>query len=145
MKDLTHTLGTLLVVVPVLALFLGVGAIGVAISQTWTDGNTQSLITGLATVCGGGVVVVGILLSLLVGVPLAIRAYGEGGKARRQWSEEPEPWSRPPLPVQDANWRALPPTIPGPNPWELGPGWTGGGQVDLLPGPEQDGRLGFAE
>jgi hypothetical protein len=73
-----------LVAIPTLALFGGVGAIAWQVGQTWTSADTQSLISATAAVCGGGAVVVGVMLALVVGVPLALRAYGEAGRAQRE-------------------------------------------------------------
>ncbi len=129
----------LLVAAPVLALLGGVGLLALSIGQTWTSTNTQSLITGLSAVCGGGVVVIALFLALIVGVPLAIRAYGEAGKARRNWDYDDLPMPGMPGPVMDGAWRSLPgpgdmPPVP---PWQV----TGGGQLDLLPQFDQDERF----
>ena len=82
------------------------------------------------------------LLALMIGIPFAIRLYGEAGYSRRAWKEPSLP---PPLFEQakerrpatiDGNWQSLPspPTAP---PW----GMTGGGNVRLLPSPQQDERF----
>ena len=133
--------------VPVLALFGGIGVLSWRIAETWNAETTQGLVTGLVVVCGGGALVVGILLALIVGVPLAIRAYGEGGISRRGWGgsgraalPEWEDFPPPRLPMRrnapmiDTQWRQLPDPTP---PW----GATGGGSSQLLP-PPQDERFG---
>lgn len=134
---------TLIGAVPVLALFGGVGVLAYRIAETWNAETTQGLVTGLTVVCGGGTLVLCILLALIVGVPLAIRAYGEGGSSRRAWGESiPSGWDEPPsrLPMRrlpgmiDTQWRQLPDSTP---PW----GATGGGNSQLLP-PQQDERFG---
>lgn len=134
----------LIAAVPVLALFGGVGVLAWRIAETWNAATTQGLVTGLTVVCGGGALVVGILLALIVGVPLAIRAYGEGGASRRAWGTSiPPGWDdapRLPLrrnpPLIDTQWRSLPdPT----SPW----GATRGGNPQLLPPPTQDDRFGL--
>ena len=94
------------VLVPVLALFLGVGILAVAIGNTWDARSTDVLITGLVATCGGGAVVIGVLLALIVGVPLALRAYERGGTARQAW---PEPRYLPP--AQQQGWQAGPPML----------------------------------
>lgn len=134
---------TLIGAVPVLALFGGVGVLAYRIAETWNAETTQGLVTGLTVVCGGGTLVLCILLALIVGVPLAIRAYGEGGSSRRAWGESiPSGWDElpPRLPIRrapgmiDTQWRQLPDPTP---PW----GATGGGNSQLL-SPPQDERFG---
>ena len=105
-----------LIAIPTLALFGGVGAIAWQVGQTWTSADTQSLISATGAVCGGGAVVVGAMLALVVGVPLALRAYGEAGRTQREWpTPRPLLWreERPPqLPggrTVDGAWHALPP------------------------------------
>lgn len=139
----------LIAAVPVLVLFAGTGILAYRIGETWDAETTQGLVTGLTVICGGGALVVCILLALLVGVPLAIRAYGEGGNSRRAWghTERPDllgwddtlprlPTRRPPATI-DGQWRQLPDPAPSP-PW----GATGGGNSQLLP-PPQDDRFGM--
>jgi hypothetical protein len=135
----------LIAAVPVLALFGGIGVLAWRIAETWNAATTQGLVTGLTVVCGGGALVVGILLALIVGVPLAIRAYGEGGASRRAWGASiPSGWDDAPrLAPQrrnpsliDTQWRSLPDSTP---PW----GATRGGAPQLLPPPEQDERFGL--
>ena len=134
------TLMTGLLAIPVLALFGGIGFLAYTIGQHWDARSTDSLITGLVVTCGGGAVIIGMLLALIVGVPLALRSYSEAGRTRREWNEWPPPryerdaidaeWQRPPLP--------LPGQLNQPPPW----GATGGGNYQLLP-PQQDRRFGI--
>ena len=135
----------LVAMVPVLALFGGIGVLSWRISETWTDATTQGLVTGLTVVCGGAALVVAILLALIVGVPLAVRIFGETGISHRawgagrslpSWDDVPPPPHRLPSAI-DGQWRELPPSSPTP-PW----GATGGGNPQLLPPPEQDNRFG---
>jgi len=95
---MSKTILTGLVAAPVLAMFLGVGVLAMRIGDTWDQRNTDALVTAVASICAGGSVVIGVLLALIVGVPLALRAYAGGGLARRAWPEPPA-----------AQWRALPP------------------------------------
>lgn len=142
---------TLIAAVPVLALFGGVGILALRISDTWSEATTQSLVTALTVVCGGGALVFAILLACIVGIPLAIRAYGEGGLSQRAWRELPGSRRRslremddgqpvyPPKrqpPMIDGQWSRLPDAAP---PW----GMSGGGDTRLLPPAEQDERFGF--
>jgi hypothetical protein len=136
----------LMAAVPVLALFGGTGILAYRIGETWDAETTQGLVTGLTVICGGGALVVCVLLALLVGVPLAIRAYGEGGIHRRAWGlgrGAPYGDDVPPVvrrsPVIHGAWRELPPVSATP-PW----GVTGGGSPHLLPPPEQDNRFGMS-
>lgn len=136
---------TVIGVIPVLALFGGVGVLSWRIAETWNAETTQGLVTGLTVVCGGGVLVVAILLALIVGVPLAIRTYGEAGISHRAWgggrTPIPPGWDDAPTlsmrrtpPMIDTQWRQLPDPTP---PW----GATGGGSSQLLP-PSRDERFG---
>lgn len=140
---------TLIAAVPVLVLFGGIGVLSYQISETWTDTTTQSLVTGLTVVCGGGALVVAILLALIVGVPLAIRAYGEGGASHRAWGGGGRTHTLP-------GWDDLPPRLPTRRPptmiegeWSHTPsptppwGATRGSAPHLLPPPEQDNRFGM--
>ncbi len=130
---------TLIIGAPILAMFVGVGVFFYNASATWTSSDNQAVITAMAAVCGSGLVVVGLLVAFIVGIPLAIRAYGESGRAARQWEGPPV----------DVPYRALPPmqqeypALSGPvqpttaNPWTV----TGGGHFDDMPAPVQDGRF----
>ena len=96
------------VALPVLALFLGVGMLAMKIGDTWDARSTDSLIVGLIATCGGGAVIIGVLLALIVGVPLALRAYERGGMARQAWPEQqllPPPMSR------QQGWQEQPPML----------------------------------
>lgn len=78
-------------VVPIFALFLGVGILATSVGETWTEATTAALVTGLTTVCGGGAVVIGLILAIVVGFPFAIRLMGDAGVARRTWVDAPPP------------------------------------------------------
>jgi hypothetical protein len=152
MKQLLYTIAA----IPALALFGGVGVLAWRIGETWDSATTQSLVTGLTVICGGGALLFAILLACIVGIPLAIRAYGEGGSSRRQWDDGWHSNSRSALPRVD-DWPPIPtkrqfPMIEGqwsrmpdppvaqsssPPPW----GMTGGGNTQLLPPAEQDERF----
>jgi len=97
-----------LVAAPVLALFMGVGVVAMAIGDTWDARSTDSLITGLVATCGGGAVIIGVLLALIVGVPLALRAYERGGIARQAW---PEQQYLPPSVSRQQPWQQQPPML----------------------------------
>jgi hypothetical protein len=135
----------LIIAMPALALFGGIGILAWRISDTWTDATTQGLVTGLTVVCGGGALVVCILLSLIVGIPLAVRVFGEAGISHRAWGagrntpywEDVPPGVRRPSVINGQGWQ-FPPPSPTP-PW----GMTGGGAPQLLPPPEQDNRFGM--
>lgn len=142
----------LILAIPALALFGGIGVLAYRISDTWTDATTQGLVTGLTVVCGGGALVVCVLLALIVGVPLAIRIFGEAGISHRAWgggrTAVLPAWDDfPALPLRqprqsnliEGQWRQLP-EPPAQPPW----GMTGGGHTQLLPPPaEQDNRFGM--
>ena len=105
----------LIVAVPLLALFLGVGFLAYSVGSTWTPADTQALITAVATICAGGMVIIGMLLAIIIGIPFAIRTYGESGRAHREWKPMMEP----------------PQVVNPPAPPELPP-VTGGGHYELL-------------
>jgi hypothetical protein len=92
----------LVISVPLLALFGGVGILAFQIGETWQEGDTRALISGLTTACAGGFVVLALLLGLIVGVPLALRAYSAGAWSHRRWDD----WSQMSPPYRSA--------LPGP-------------------------------
>lgn len=120
-----------------LALFGGVGLFAWQVGQTWNHSDTQTLIGGLIAACSGGFVVLALIVGLVVGVPLALRAYSQGAEARRHWQEwdDPRPLSGP-GPGRAAPWLEQPPQItqqPGEGRWlSAGPA-----QYDLIEA-EQD-------
>lgn len=77
-----------------LAVLTGVGVLAWQIGDKWTEANTQSLITSVAMVCGGGAVLVAVLVAMVLGVPMAIRYFGEAGRARQTWEPMPPPMPR---------------------------------------------------
>lgn len=79
-----------------LAIFIGIGVLAWRIGETWTEATTQSMVTALATVCGGGAVVFALLVALIVGIPMATRYFAETGRARREWDYMPPPPRRVP-------------------------------------------------
>jgi hypothetical protein len=105
------------------ALLAGAGFLAYQIGATWTETTTQSLVTGLVAVCGGGAVVIALILSLIVGVPMATRFFAEGGRARREWRDTPPTFVQlPPAPEAQA--------------WDM----TGGGHYQLMPPMQQDSK-----
>lgn len=141
-----------LIAIPALALIGGVGVLAWRISDTWNAATTQSLVTGLTVVCGGGALMVALLLALIVGIPLAIRLFGEAGISQRAWGGSrtaiPSGWddvpprlpmrraNGTPVPMNEGDWSYPPPPTP---PW----GATRGGNPQLLPPPAQDDRFGL--
>ena len=77
-----------------LAVLTGVGVLAWQIGDKWTEANTQSLITSMAMVCGGGAVLLAVLVAMVLGVPMAIRYFGEAGRARQTWEPMPPPMPR---------------------------------------------------
>lgn len=71
------------VAVPVAAVMIASAFVGQAIAENWDRATTASLVTGLVAVCGGGFVVVSLIVGLVVGMPFAIRLFFEAGVARR--------------------------------------------------------------
>lgn len=92
-------------VAPIAALFVAAAFVGAAIADSWNEATTASLVTGLVAVCGGGFVVISLILALIVGIPMATRFFFEAGVARRAFDA--------PSPYVDS--RALP---AGRRPWQ---------------------------
>lgn len=92
-------------VAPIAALFVAAAFVGTAIADNWDRATTASLVTGLVAVCGGGFVVIALILALIVGIPMATRFFFEAGVARRAFDT--------PSPYVDS--RALP---AGRRPWQ---------------------------
>jgi len=78
-----------LVAVPVAAVMIASAFVGQAIAENWDKATTASLVAGLVATCGGGFVVIALLVSLIVGVPLATRFFFEAGVARRAFDAAP--------------------------------------------------------
>lgn len=74
-----------------LAILGGVGVLAWQVGETWTSSDTQALITAFAMVCGGGAVLIAVLVAMVLGVPMAIRYFGEAGRARQSWGDAPVP------------------------------------------------------
>lgn len=101
---------TLVLLVPVLAIFTGIGFLAYQIGQNWDARSTDALISGLVATCGGGALVMGVLLAILIGIPIAIRMFGEAGWARRSWdTPPPRQWRE--LPAPSPSWAAGPPRL----------------------------------
>jgi hypothetical protein len=85
--DAIKRLFALVALVPVIALFGGVGILSIQIGETWTEASTQFLLGTLATSCMGGAIVLAGLLALIVGVPLALRAYSAAAVSHKRWDD----------------------------------------------------------
>lgn len=129
-----QTMLAALFAIPVLALFAGIGFLMWQIGEKWDARSTDTLIAGLVATCGGGVVIIGVLLAVIVGIPFAIRMFDEAGMSRRSWADYPPSIGRNAPPAIDGQWRTLPNNQP---PW----GATGGGDFAMLPEPQQDRRF----
>jgi hypothetical protein len=104
----------LVISVPLLAIFGGVGILAFQIGETWEAGDTRALISGFTTACAGGFVVLALVLGLVVGVPLALRAYSAGAWSQRRWddwSQQVSPPARPALPAPRPTWMETPPQV----------------------------------
>ena len=100
MGNLLKGLLVVLVGVPCMALFVGAGALAWRVGGTWDQRNTDSMVTAMASICAGGAIVIGVMLALIVGVPLALRTYSQGGQAQRSWQYDRYPQYLPPQPPQ---------------------------------------------
>ena len=138
-----QTIVAMLVAAPVLALFGGAGFLAYQIGENWDARSTDSLIAGLISVCAGGALVIGILLALIVGIPLALRAYERGGSARQAWPDQ----QYRALPPARPAWAEQPPLIADKSAgtWEtLGPGqydlWDNSAEMDQQAAPREWGE-----
>jgi len=77
------------VAVPVAAVMIASAFIGQAIAENWDKATTASLVAGLVATCGGGFVVISLILALIVGIPMATRFFFEAGVARRAFDAAP--------------------------------------------------------
>lgn len=106
---------TIVALAPFLALFIGVGILFNHIGRTWDARTTESLIVGLVSTCGGGVVIIGVLLAIIIGVPFAIRLLREASYADRAWQQLPSyppPYhSLPALTTKRPQWAQEPPLL----------------------------------
>ncbi len=88
------------VAIVALAFLVGVGALAWNVGETWQPRNTDILITGLVTACGGGMVIMGVLLGVVIGVPFMVRMLRETSAMSINYG--------PPAPTIDGQWRQLP-------------------------------------
>jgi hypothetical protein len=95
------TLVTAVALSPIVAFLGGVGFLFWQIGQSWDSRSTDSLIAGLVATCGGGAMVVSLLLAIIVGIPFGLRILTEASYAHRAWREP-----------AGTQWRALPPKPP---------------------------------
>jgi hypothetical protein len=128
MDRITRLIG-LVLAVPVLALFGGVGILALQIGDTWQPADTRALISGITASCTGGAIVLALLLGLIVGVPLALRAYSAAAHGARRWDDQmppPPDYRRALPPPRAAAWLEQPPAVQGgqqPGQWlSHGPG-----------------------
>ena len=85
------TIVAIVAVSPFVALMLGTAILASRIGDTWTEATTASLVMGLTVVCGGGSLVLALIVSLIVGIPMASRFFFEAGVARRAFDATPPP------------------------------------------------------
>lgn len=104
------TLVAAVALAPFAALFIGAGFLFYHVGQTWDARATDALIAGLVATCGGGAVIIGVLLAFIIGIPFAIRMFGESGyAARRGWGEQ---MTYPHLPMpRSSSWHQPPPLL----------------------------------
>jgi len=107
------------IVIPVLALFGGIGVLAYHIAGTWDERNTDVLITGVITACGIGGLVVALALATFVGLVFYARWQQD-----RSWGAAP-------------TWRSSPKLLP---PVDQPPPWLD--RPSALPQPQEPkGRL----
>lgn len=100
------------VVIVALTFLTGVGSLAWNVGKTWQPRNTDTLITGLVAACGGGMVVAGVLLGVVIGVPVMLRIMRESAAVRQDYLPRAQ--------AVDGQWRQLPgdatPLPPPPQP-----------------------------
>jgi hypothetical protein len=106
----------LVLAIPILAVFGGIGVLAFQIGETWQSGDTRALISGATAACSGGFVVVALVLGLVVGVPLALRAYSAGAWSHRRWDDwqgmqQPSYPRAMPAPRHALPWLQAPPQV----------------------------------
>lgn len=87
------------VAIVALAFLVGVGALAWNVGETWQPRNTDILITGIVTACAGGMVIMGVMLGVVIGVPFMVRMMRETSMNINYG---------PPAPTIDGQWRQLP-------------------------------------
>lgn len=102
---------TIVALAPFLALFIGVGILFHHIGRTWDAHTTESLIMGLVATCGGGVVIIGVLLAIIIGVPFAIRLLREASQAEGAWRPLPPYHTLPAPHMRQPMWAQRPPLV----------------------------------
>ena len=103
------TILAVVAVSPIVAVMVAAAFVGTAIADNWDRATTASLVTGLVAVCGGGFVVIALILALIVGIPMATRFFFEAGVARRAFDTS--------APVVTYS-PQLPPPAAGRRPWQ---------------------------
>ncbi len=110
-----------LAAIPILALFLGIGALGIAAALTWDREMTQAALTAGAAICGGGVAVASILIGAFAGLAFYRRATQPrdlDAPIPGQWRELPRADDTPPalMDGHGGSWET-----PGPAAYDLAP------------------------
>ena len=105
------TMVAVVVLAPLVALLGGIGVLFYQIGQHWDARSTDSLIAGLVATCGGGAVVIGVLLAIIIGVPFAIRMLREAGQADQLWQARSLSAPLPPLRSHQPPWAQEPPRL----------------------------------
>ena len=105
------TIATIVILTPIVALMGGLGILFYQIGQHWDARSTDSLIAGLVATCGGGAVVIGVLLAVIVGIPFAIRMFEQSGNARHVWHEPTPSWPALPPTSRSPGWAERPPLL----------------------------------
>jgi hypothetical protein len=119
LRDVIRGVFAVLLLAAVAAIVTPGVVLGMRLADTWTGHNTDQLLGGLLSICGGAVVIV----ALLVGAGLFAKMARHVPSLPSQRDIEPDP-----------AWRVLPPATPA---WPV----TGGGQFELLPPAQQDRRF----
>lgn len=111
---------SILVAVPILALFFGVGVLSYNIAGTWDQRNTDGLVSGVTTACLAFAIVISLSLSCFLGAMVFTRWQKD-----RHWEALPRgsPWA------QDPPQQQITTTKP-----DTGTGsWESTGSYDIIP------------
>lgn len=116
-----------LAALPILALFLGVGIMGIAAALTWDKQMTQSLLTAGAAICGGGLAIFAVIFGAFAGLAFYKRATTDTPNTPRQPDTIPGQWRT----LPGSSWDTMPPALPDPDAGS----WISGGPAsyDLAP------------
>ena len=85
--DEIKKLFAVILAVPLVALMGGVGLWFYKVAESWGQTETAMMMGGLTAACTAGAMALALLLGLIVGVPLALRAYSAAAYSNKRWDD----------------------------------------------------------